>query len=72
MIKYLYREKYLFLTVFILLFSFLFIKDIDSFLYQREYYSKNVLDYKQVNIFNKYEIINEIPGAVSEKYFNDH
>jgi len=70
MIIFLNKSKKMMLAVYILLFSFLFIKDIDSFLYQREYYSKNILNYKHVTIFNKDEIINEIPENASQKYFN--
>ena len=71
MITFLRRGKILVITVYILLFSFLFIKDIDSFLYQREYYSKNIFNYKHVTIFNKEEITNEVPRTISIKYFNN-
>jgi len=71
MIKYLCKGKYFALAVYILLFSFLFIKDIDSFLYQRDYYSKNILYYKHVTVFNKEEISNEIPRGEYAKYFGN-
>jgi len=70
MIIYLRRDKKIIFVIYILLFSFLYIKDIDSFLYQRDYYSKSILNYKHVTIFNKDEIKNEIPRYESEKYFN--
>jgi hypothetical protein len=72
MLIFLRRGKKIVLTVYILLFSFLFIKDIDSFLYQREYYSKNILNYKHVTIFNKDEITSEIPKNISQRYFSEN
>jgi len=72
MLIFLRRGKKMVLTIYILLFSFLFIKDIDSFLYQREYNSKNVLNYKHVTIFNKDEITNEILRSSYSEYFNEN
>ena len=62
MIKYLLKkEKTIAIIFYLVLFSFIFLKDIDSFLYQRDYYSKELYNYRHVTIFNKNEILNDFP-----------
>ena len=73
MIKHLSKnEKIFMVNVYIILFSFIYIKDIDSFLNLREYYSKSVFDYNHITIFNKEKILEVLPGDVSKRYFLDH
>jgi len=63
------KEKQVYQFIFIFIFSFLFIKNINSFIYQREFYSKNILDYKYITIFNKEEIKKVF--SVSTSFFSN-
>ena len=70
MVKYHSKyEKNFIIFIYIIIFSFMFVKDIESFLHQREYYSKNVLEYNHITIFNKEKIKEVLPRNVSREYF---